>query len=146
MRPCLVKKKKSKKTRRKQTKYPGLVKSVNRRVIREYMDQDYIDKLSPEEKQWLSNFNEEWLSANFDHEGETLHKSKKDQLEIYNRNNARNRDQVSILKQFGHINNTKNLAKTYEATQEKVLEKNHVEDSMVALIDEQNRLNAKIKK
>lgn len=130
------------KPRRSNVQYPGLNRAVNRRVVREYMDQDYIDKLSPEEKQWLSNFNDEWLTGNFNHEGKVLHKSAKKRKEIYNRNNARNRDTVSILKQRGHVNNTPNLAKTVEGTQEK-LEKNHVEDAVIDIIDLKKGLKAK---
>jgi hypothetical protein len=122
-----------KKPRRNNVAYPGLDKSVNRRVIREYMDQDYVDKLSPEEKQWLSNFNEEWLSANFNHKGKKLHKTKAKKREIYNRNNARNRDLMSILKQRGHVNNPNNLALTIEETQG--TDNNNQEDVLIDLMD-----------
>lgn len=40
----------SKKTQRGNTKYPGLDKKVNLKIRHELMDQDYISKLSPEEK------------------------------------------------------------------------------------------------
>ncbi len=131
--------KKQKKSRRSQTKYPGLEKTVNRRVIREYMDQDYIDKLSPDEKQWLSNFNDEWLTGNFKHkDGKVLHKSWKHEKEIYDRNNARNRDLVSILKQSGAVNNSPNLAKLVDEGQK--IEQNTTEDTLIKILDFKNKV------
>lgn len=41
---------KAKKNRRNKTKYPGLEKKVNLKIRHEILDQDYIDKLSPDEK------------------------------------------------------------------------------------------------
>lgn len=74
------------------------------RVRREYLDNiEYIGKLNDKEKEWLSNFNEEWLSANFNHNGKKLHKSKKSKREIYSRNNARNRDMLAIAKASGAV-------------------------------------------
>jgi len=91
------------KTRRSRVKYPGLVKGVNSKLRHEYMDEDYIDKLNDEEKQWLSNFNEEWLSGNFSHKGEIFHKTVQEKRDCYNRNNARNRDIQAIAKATGRI-------------------------------------------
>lgn len=93
----------TKKTKRDKVKYPGLVKAVNSRFRREYMDQDYIDKLTDKEKQWLSNFNEEYLSGNFNHPGKKFHKTKKEKRECYSRNNARNRDVTNHAKAKGHL-------------------------------------------
>lgn len=87
-----------KSNRRSRTKYPGLDKTVNLLIRHELLDQDYVHKLTDKEKQWLSNFNEEYVSANFNHPGPTLHKSKKMKRDCYNRNNARNRDSYSITK------------------------------------------------
>ena len=77
-------------------KYPGLTHNVNPKTRWELIDHDYIDKLSEEEKQWLSNFNEEYLSGNFNHKGKKFHKTKKSKRECYTRNNARNRDTFTI--------------------------------------------------
>lgn len=136
-----AKKTKKKTPRRNNLQYPGLEKSVTKRVAREYLDQDYIDKLSDKDKQWLSNFNEEWLSANFNHQGKVLHKSKEKKREIYNRNNARNRDTMSILKQRGHIVQPNDLAVEADSIAP-TNEKNHVEDAVIDRID---YLNKKLK-
>lgn len=41
---------KKKMNKRDLTQYPGLDKAVNFRIRQDLIDQDYIDKLSPEEK------------------------------------------------------------------------------------------------
>lgn len=85
-------------TKRSRIKYPGLDKSVHPKVRQDLIDHDYIDKLSPSEKKWLSDFNEEYLGGNFKHGGRVKHKTKKEKRDCYNRNNARNRDAMSITK------------------------------------------------
>jgi hypothetical protein len=98
-------KKSTKPTRRSRVQYPGLVKNVNTKVRQELIDHDYIDKLNDKEKEFLSNFNEEYLGANFQHRGKQLHKSKKRKRDCYNRNNARNRDIYSISNVTGNLTN-----------------------------------------
>lgn len=56
------------------------------------MDQDYIDKLSPDEKAWLSKFMDEYMGGHFPKSQEHLHESTEEKRDCYNRNNARNRD------------------------------------------------------
>jgi hypothetical protein len=65
------------------------------------MDFDYLDKLSDSEKQWLSNFMEEYVSGNFTHKGKIMHRTKKEKRECYSRNNSRNRDALSISNATG---------------------------------------------
>ena len=67
------------------------------------MDQDYIHLLSDKEKQWLSNFMEEELGANFHHKGKKLNKTKADKRRCYGNNNARNRCLYSIAKATGYL-------------------------------------------
>lgn len=84
-----------KKTRRARDPYPGLKPNLNLRNRQELIDHDYIDKLSHEEKKFLSNFNEEYIGGNFKHSGKILHRTKEEKRKCYGRNNARNRDLFS---------------------------------------------------
>lgn len=79
------------------------MKGATSRVRREYLDQDYIHLLSEEEKQWLSNFNEEWLGGNFKHEGEVLHKTVEEQRALWRKNNRQNNDVQGVTKARGHL-------------------------------------------
>jgi hypothetical protein len=83
-------------SRRSKTPFPGLVREVNVRTKWDYLDQDYVKKLSDAEKQFLSNFNDEFYGGSFNHPGKQLHRSKKKKRECYDRNNARNRDLFAI--------------------------------------------------
>lgn len=89
--------------KRERVKYPGLVKGVNSKARHEYMDFDYLGKLNSEEKQWLSNFMEEYMSGNFKHQGDTLHKTKEQKKACYDRNNARNRCMLTKAKATGRV-------------------------------------------
>jgi len=117
--------------KRRQTPYPGLVRGVNPKTRWEYMDQDYIHKLSAAEKQWLSNFNEEDMSGNFQHKGETLYKTQEQRRECYARNNARNRDVMSIFKPAGKLKFPNNMTDAIESAQ-KVYD---AEEVLVTLLD-----------
>jgi len=82
--------------KRNNQEYPGLDKSKNLKIRQELMDQDYIDKLNPVEKDWLDRFNREFNGAEFNHGGEVLHKTKKLRKSCEKRNNDRNADEYSI--------------------------------------------------
>lgn len=123
---------------RKSIKYPGLDKRVNSRTRHELIDFDYVDKLSDTEKKWLSNFMEEWLSGNFNHEGRIFHKSKKSKRECYNRNNARNRDAMSIAQATGNMRYSADKAADAPMTNKAVPALDSVESSIIDLIDLKN--------
>jgi beta-glucosidase/6-phospho-beta-glucosidase/beta-galactosidase len=128
---------KTKKTRRSKHKYPGLMKQYTSKIRREYLDQDYIDKLSDEEKKWLSNFNEEWLGANFNHDGKVLHRTKEEKREIYNRNNARNRDLISQMNAQNKLVATDKVKEMLEKEElHQHVNPESVEDALIMLIDE----------
>lgn len=58
-------------------KYLGLSKKSDLKIRQELYDQDdYVDKLSDEDKDWLSRFNLEDISGNFEHSGERIYKEK----------------------------------------------------------------------
>lgn len=87
----------------KKVKYRGLSQHGNLKIRKELLDQDYIDKLSEKEKQWLSNFMLEYVQADFKHPGKRLHKTKKHVKSVYDANNARNRDALAITKSNGML-------------------------------------------
>lgn len=88
---------KPKKNKRSKTAFPGLNRNVNLKIRWDELDQDYIDKLSDKEKEFLSKFNQEYVNADFRHE-KPLMKSKKARRQSYSRNNARNRCIFSLAK------------------------------------------------
>ena len=55
------------------------------------VDQDYWDKLSPEERNFLKTFNKEWTEGSFK-TSRPLHKTKKQRRECYDNNNRSKRD------------------------------------------------------
>jgi hypothetical protein len=85
--------------------FPGIDVSKHPRTRREYIDFDYADKLSPEEKKFLSNFSEEYYGGGFAHDGIKHHKTKKSKRECYTRNNRQNRDVTSISRGIGWMSN-----------------------------------------
>ena len=91
-------KKKAGRTRRDAAKYPGLNKSYFSRIKQEYHDIDYVNKLSEEEKEWLSSFMEEDLGARFNHKRKKIYKKVGDKRASYRRNNYRNMDIYSNSK------------------------------------------------
>jgi maltooligosyltrehalose synthase len=56
---------KKKRTRRSETKYPALDPRFNLKTRAELIDCDYIDQLNDKEKQWLNDFNNEFVNADF---------------------------------------------------------------------------------
>lgn len=70
------------------------------------MDQDYINDLSDEEKDWLNDFNEEYYGANLDFQNldnNRFHKTAEQKKDCTDRNNARNRCQYGIAKATGMV-------------------------------------------
>ena len=92
-------------SKRARAKFPNLQKNLNLKRRQELIDFDYLDKLSDEEKEWLNKFMGEYMSASFPKQTVTkkdgsvyaryaptnLHK-KEHRCDVYNQNNARNRD------------------------------------------------------
>ena len=80
-------------TKRSRSKYPALEKATNLKTRQSDIDdvKEYLHKLSPDEKEWMNTFMEEYNNANFNHGKKSLHKTKKLRKDCYNRNNSRNR-------------------------------------------------------
>jgi hypothetical protein len=112
----------------------GLRPSVHPKSRWELIDQDYVNKLSPEEKKWLSDFNEEYVGASFNHSGDILHKTKEEKLDCYRRNNSRNRDTVSLFRTTGWTDNWEEAVDNKRNPNPSMQE-----DTMIELIDKRNK-------
>jgi hypothetical protein len=88
-------------TKRSKTKHPGLHKRFFSKIKQEYHDIDYINKLSEEDKEYLSSFMDEYLGANFTYNSKKIHKKKMYKTKSYNAHNARQRDIFSIERAKG---------------------------------------------
>lgn len=87
------------KSSRKYAKYPALCKQTLRKNVREFIDFDYIDQLSEEEKVWLNQFIEEYYCGKVKKgDKDALHKSTEARKDCYQRNNEINRDLYSICR------------------------------------------------
>lgn len=113
---------------------------MNPKTRWELIDQDYINKLSEEEKQWLSNFNEEYISGNFNHKGKRLHRKKKERLECYGRNNSRNRDMFTLLRTVGWMSGESSVDLASAAETKQRDNPGAVENAVIDLIDLKNAL------
>jgi hypothetical protein len=70
--------------------------------------EEYVDKLTDKEKDWLNRFLEETVVTNFQHKGTLLYKGKKKRRECYGENNARNRCQFTRAKAAGLLISVEN--------------------------------------
>lgn len=128
-----------KRKQKERSKFPGLNKRVNSKTRHEYIDFDYIDQLNDKEKQWLSNFMEEYMSGNFNHPGRIFHKSHKSKKECYHRNNARNRDVVAVQKATGRLRHVDKPTYAFmETGGNAVPPVDTNEDTLISLIDMQS--------
>jgi len=126
---------------RNKEKYPAL---NHKRAVanrRELIDYDYLDKLSPEEKEWLNNFTEEYIIANFDHRGDKLDDSKEAKKKSYDANNARNRCMYTKAKTTKLLDNSP----TEEWFHSKLVNKSvtaysNIEDVLIESIELKDRL------
>lgn len=73
------------------------------RVRREFLDQDYLKSLSPQELAWLNKFMGEYYGANLDFKNlkNNLHKTKKLKKDCTDRNNKQNNDLYGVTKTNG---------------------------------------------
>jgi hypothetical protein len=129
---------------RAEERYAAL--NVRRQVgnRQELLDMDYIDKLSPEEKDFLNRALEEIIITNFAHKGEKLIKSKTKRRELYRENNARNTDlyanqkaqnKLSSLTSLENSSKNKNSNKIYSSPSDSRNGLNDTEDAMLSRID-----------
>lgn len=81
------------------------------RVRREFADQDYVNELSDEEREWLSKFNSEYYGAAITKtkqgtvKKKHLHTKTEHAKEIYDNNNRRNNDLYGVTRINGLLSN-----------------------------------------
>lgn len=132
-----MKKPKKVKSPRDSVKNAALVKKFNSRVRQEYIDQDYLDQLNPEELAWLNKFMSEYNNASFNNDSTDLDQSPEGRKEAYDRNNARNRCMFGLTK--GKVANTKLIEYGSEIEDELAQDINpaRLEDAYVDFIDQE---------
>lgn len=137
--PVPKKTQKKPKKKRDLTRFPGLNKNLFSKIKQEQFDYDYIDKLNPEEKEWLSKFTEEYLGARLNGEGKKLHKNKRLRKDCFDRNNARNRDIFSIAQATGSLDRPETLTKVIEDGQNSA-QIHSFEDNVIDILDKKKSL------
>jgi hypothetical protein len=100
----------------------GLIPQAFPKNKRWAIDQDYIDGLSPEEKAWLAQFNNEYYGGKVKKGDNTaLHNSDSLRKDCYARNNASNRDLYAIKECSNLVQSDENLEIIVELDEEKIL-------------------------
>jgi hypothetical protein len=77
----------------------------------------------------------EYISADFNHPGKILHKSKKMRKSVYDANNARNRDSYAVTKSNGMLKSADDLL---IASSTRTSNLQEVEDTLIILLDLKN--------
>lgn len=60
------------------------------------VDQDYANKLSPKDQEWLGRFNQEYYKNRFESSEKDIHNTQELKRSCYTNENARNRDLYGI--------------------------------------------------
>lgn len=109
--PKKKKKAKKKNNVRARTKFSALKPHLNLRTRYEEIKDvlSYVDQLNEKEKEFLNSFVSEYVNADFKHGGKILHKSKKKRKICTDRNNARNRCELTKARASGNINSLSDL-------------------------------------
>jgi len=135
---------KKKATKRSKEKYPALQPRVNSRIRQEYIDYDYVDELSDEEKQWLNDFTEEFTNAvvgkQSEAENNRFHNTAELVKDCTDRNNAQNRclygrvrNRVAATK----LLNYEDVINMVEDQLSREINPEEVEDAFIEYLDEE---------
>jgi hypothetical protein len=120
---------KKKLSKRSKAKHPDLSPQFNLKTRADLLDQDYLHELNGEELEWLNKFNSEYVGASLDKDDldNNLHNTKKLLKDCRDRNNARNRDVLTLEK-------AKNQLLDYEELYDEAGPNNY-EDSIIEELD-----------
>lgn len=75
----------------------GLNRKTMPKNVQDFVDQDYVHKLSERDKLFLSKFNDEFYNARFLNDATDLHNEREEKRERYRNSNAMNRDVQGIM-------------------------------------------------
>lgn len=132
----MKKNKTKKKTIRNSKKYPALEKSVNLKTRQDLVDYDYLNKLSPDELEFLNKFTEETVSTSFTKKNGkysgNLHKKKSQKKELWNSNNSRNRCQYTRAKAMGILKDGETVVNHLEDKSN--MSTNKLEDHLIDIL------------
>lgn len=123
---------------RNKVSHPALNKKYNPKVRQEYIDYDYLDKLSGEEKNWLNKFSEEYINAKFNNDETDLDQTPEGRKAAYDRNNARNRclySQLKVRRMNDKLLNIDDVINIVEDQQGQDLSPNYMEDTYIEFMD-----------
>lgn len=126
------------KKKRKRPKDSSLKSEYNSKIRQEYLDYDYLNKLSKEEYEWLAAFTHEYNCANLKHDYDKVFKRNKLARKEHNdRNNSRNRDTYSQIRAQNRMIYLQGGAPEFldNVNEPDAL---NPEDSMIELIDNKN--------
>jgi len=140
-----------KKSRRSEAKHADLNPSLNLKTRYDLYDQDYLNKLSPSELEWLNQFNKEYVGDSLDRDNpeNNLHNTKALIKDCGSRNNSRNRDVLTRAKASNQLNDYEELiekpgSNTYEDDIIQELDKKDVRRAIDWLAGELDRDEEKL--
>lgn len=113
--------------RRRDEEFAGLNIGMHPKTRWEYIDIDYIDKLSDSDKRFLSKMIDEYYGATLAPADQPelwkgdLHPTSKERKDCTDRNNARNRDMYTILRTRGMVEEIQQEDNTNPAVSDDIL-------------------------
>lgn len=115
---------------------------MNTRIRQEYLDADYLHKLSDTELEYLNQFYKEHYNANFDKENNYKNNllnvsDASTRKAVYKENNARNRDTFSSGKATGTLIYLDNVTLEEVMEGKQYSEVDHFENAMVDLLEDE---------
>ena len=130
----------SKDKKRKGASLKVLQKKSTRLIRQEYMDYDYIDKLSDEDKQFLADFTAEHYNASVGKQSDEgkdnrFAKSKKEVKDAQHRNNLRNNDVYGKAKAHNDLVYSQSEGVIDPQIRNKWTKQQSYEDAMIEILD-----------
>jgi hypothetical protein len=126
--------------KKKKASLKVLQKKSTRLIRQEYMDYDYVDQLSKEEKQWLADFTAEYYNASVGRQGDEgkdnrFARSKKEVKDSQHRNNLVNNDTYSKKRAHRDLIFSNNEGVIDPQVRNKWAKQHSYEDALVEILD-----------